>query len=187
MNRKLVDDELYSLANKLNPYFYKLGFTANMLTCLSIFFTIISMTMFYKDYRILAAIFYFINYYFDCADGSFARKYKMVSDYGDLLDHLSDILGTLLLLIILYIKNKKLLIKLIPLAIILFLIVSNEIGCDKIRQKKENKNANFVSKMHNKTTDYTAHLCLIKSPKFIYFFNNSTVIIIICIIILFYK
>lgn len=182
MIRKLLDDELYSLANKLNPYFHNMGFTANMLTCLSIFFTILSMIMFYKDYRFLAVIFYFINYYFDCADGSFARKYKMVSDYGDLLDHLSDVLGTLILVIILYIKNKKLLIKLIPVGIILFLIVSNDIGCDKLIKEKINKNV-----LKSKTMDYTKHLCLIKSPHFIYFFNTSTVMILICVIILYYK
>lgn len=182
MTKKLIDDEFYILANKLNPYFYNLGFTPNMLTALSFIFTLLSMTMFYKDYRILAMIFYLVNFYFDCADGIFARTYKMESDYGDFLDHFTDLIGMLLLILILYIKNKNLLIKLIPIAILLIFIIANDHGCSKIEKEKNN-----IKVLKSKTIDFTKHLCLIKNPIFIYLFNNATVIIFICLVLLFYK
>ena len=182
MVKKLFEDEFCILANKFNPFFYKHGFTPNMLTGLSFLFTILSMSLFYKDYRIISALFYLVNYYFDCADGIFARKYNMISDYGDFLDHSTDLIGSFLLILILYIKNKNLLFKLIPIFIILIFIIVNDHGCTKIEKEKNNINI-----FKSKTIDFTKKLCLIKYPTFIYLFNNSTVIIFICVVLLFYK
>ena len=180
MNKKLVESQFYKLADILNPYFYKLGFTPNMLTGLSFLFMILSMLMFYKDYRMLAVVFYIINYYFDCADGNMARKYNIVTNLGDFLDHFTDVVGIILLLLVLYLKNKKTCVKLIPLGIILLLILLNDLGCQEIEKQKNN---NFKSK----TLNVTRYFCFINSPNFIYVCNNSLVIICVCLVLYFFK
>jgi len=179
MTKKLLEDQIYQVANFLNPYFYKFGFTPNMLTGLSFLFMILSMLMFYKDYRILAVIFYIINYYFDCADGSMARKYNIVSNLGDFLDHFTDVIGIILLLLVLYFKNKKNFVKLIPLGIIIILILLNDLGCAEIKKQKNNKDK-------SNTLNFTKYFCFIRSPKYLYFFNTSTIMVFICFIILYY-
>lgn len=176
---KLFSDQFYSIADFLNPYFYKFGFTPNILTGFSILFTILSGYTFYLDYRVLTVIFVVLNYFFDCADGNFARKYNMESKFGDKLDHISDALGFVLFIYLFYKKNKNLLFKLIPLGILFFLINSNEIGC---KLKKRKNKSNITS-----TINYTKDLCIINNDKFIYFFNSATNMIIICFIILYYK
>ena len=37
-----------------------------------------------------AMLFFFISYYFDCVDGKLARRYNMVTLFGDLYDHFGD-------------------------------------------------------------------------------------------------
>ncbi len=180
MNKKLLDDQISELTQILNPYFYNLGFTPNMLTGLSFLFIILSLLMFYKDYRFLAAVFYLLNYYFDCADGNLARRYNMVSKFGDFLDHFTDAVGTLLLIIVLYLKNKKTIVKLIPLAIILSLIILNDLGCAQIEKQKKNE-------YKSKTLSFTRHFCFVDSPNFVYVFNNSFVIICVCLVLYLYK
>jgi hypothetical protein len=180
MNKKLIDDQISQLTQILNPYFYNFGFTPNMLTGLSFISMLLSVFMFYKDYRNLAVIFYILNYYFDCADGNMARKYNMVSKFGDFFDHFTDILGVILLILVLYFKNKKTFIKLIPLGIILLFIIFNDLGCEEIKKHKNNE-------FKSKTLSYTRHFCFISSPNFVYVFNNSFVIICVCLVLYFYK
>ena len=72
-----IDNILYDLSDYLNPYYKKLGFTPNTLTTLSIVLTVLGLYLYTKKYIVLGSILVFIGYYFDCADGSYARKYKM--------------------------------------------------------------------------------------------------------------
>ena len=180
MNKKLFDDQISELTQILNPYFYNLGFTPNMLTGLSFLFIILSLLMFYKDYRILAVLFYILNYYFDCADGNMARRYNMVSKFGDFFDHFTDAVGTLLLMIVLYLKNKNTFFKIIPLGIILTLIILNDLGCAQIEKQKKNE-------YKSKSLSFTTNFCFISSPNFVYVFNNSFVIICVCLVLYLYK
>ena len=181
MNKNLIDNQISQLTQILNPYFYNLGFTPNMLTGLSFLFMLLSVLMFYKDYRILAVLFYIINYYFDCADGNMARKYNMVSKFGDFFDHITDITGVIIILIVLYLKNKKTFVKLIPLGIILSLIILNDLGYDEIQKQKNNE---YKS---NHTISFIRHFCFINSPNFVYVFNNGFVIICVCIVLYLYN
>ena len=58
----------------------------------------------YKNKYIIGTILWFLSYYFDCADGKMARKFKMISKFGDIYDHTSDIIKHLLLFYVLYKK-----------------------------------------------------------------------------------
>ena len=94
------------LLNIITPqlkYYYSAGLTPNNITTISILFGILSAYCIYKKYNFLAAGLLLISYYFDCVDGKLARKYKMVSKFGDYYDHFGDLFKIILIGIALYI------------------------------------------------------------------------------------
>ena len=101
-------------------------------------------SLFYKDYRTLAGLFYIINYFFDCVDGNYARKYNLVSKIGDLLDHLTDIIVSIIILCIMYKKNSKLFIYFIPLITIMVLFTLIDLGCREKHSKFKSPTLNFT-------------------------------------------
>ena len=65
--------------------------TPNMITGLSLLLGISSgVSMYYDKYK-LAALLNFLAYFFDCVDGHLARKFDMVTVFGDYFDHYSDL------------------------------------------------------------------------------------------------
>jgi phosphatidylglycerophosphate synthase len=86
-----LDNVLLDVVEYINPYFYQLGFTPNGITTLSAIFGIIASLNIIYNWYILASINYFIGYFFDCMDGNYARRYKLTSKFGDLYDHIKDI------------------------------------------------------------------------------------------------
>lgn len=140
------DNDFYT--NLINIYFVtpftpffreSLGFTPNGITCLSILFVILSLYCLWNKQFVLFFIFWHINYWFDCMDGYMARKYKLESNYGDWLDHISDFFGYLIgFLIILFKHNalkKKHNIKWLIIGIITTVIQNIHLGC--LEKKKE--------------------------------------------------
>lgn len=87
-----IDNVLTDIAEKANPYFYWLGFVPNHITCLSAAFGVGSAFLLAQQSFYLASACFMISYFFDVADGNYARTYNMVSDIGDILDHGKDIL-----------------------------------------------------------------------------------------------
>ena len=80
----------------------KHNITPNQLTFISIFFrflTFISFIHISKFSLIAGGIFYFIAYGFDCIDGTLARLTGKTSNLGRYLDHVSDLVGDILILI----------------------------------------------------------------------------------------
>lgn len=67
------------------------GFIPNHLTSLSFIFQIWGLHYLSQGYIYLFSINYFIGYYFDCIDGPMARKYDMVTNFGDWYDHTTDV------------------------------------------------------------------------------------------------
>ena len=100
-----VDNVLVDINEVLNPYYKMLNFTPNTLTTLSLVFTLISSYYFYTNYRYYSAFYYMVGYYFDCADGNYARTYKMVSKFGDFYDHITDLIKMTIFLILLYLEH----------------------------------------------------------------------------------
>ena len=102
-----IDTFIFKIVDKHLHIFHNLGMTPNILTTLSIVFGFIAAYQILRDRLWLAAIFWIIGYYFDCADGKFARKYNMVSKFGDLYDHLGDLVKVIAVLLSLFYTNKK--------------------------------------------------------------------------------
>lgn len=144
-----IDNILIDITEILNTLYKFLYFTPNILTFLSLILTLIGIYLFSKKYFIIGGILHFIGYYFDCADGNYARKYNMVSDNGDKFDHVSDFLKGIYLLYVICNLNIKYKTKLFFIIISLVLIYLSliHLGCqEKIYNKKESPYLNFTKK-----------------------------------------
>lgn len=98
-------------------------FTPNMLTSLSFLFGLLSCYLVYMYRFVLGAMSYSLSYFFDCADGYVARKYNMVSVFGDIYDHTTDIIVELILFCVLYLLNPGLFVQFVPAIILLFYLM----------------------------------------------------------------
>jgi phosphatidylglycerophosphate synthase len=184
-----IDIAIYNNIDIFMEFYKKLGFTPNMLTTLALFFGILASYFLYNNYFILAALSWFISYYYDCFDGKFARKYKMISKFGDYYDHASDIIKTILLLYVLYLKikpkytkNKGIIIFIIIIFIILNILTFAHFGCQE-KILKENKNQ-FESDTLKITENFIFTDCY-EQMKISKYFSCGTNIIFIIIVILF--
>ena len=115
----------YPLSDKLIPFFHKLNFTPNMITILSLIFSLLSIYFLFEDKKIFFVLFYLIGFLFDCMDGRMARKYNQGSIYGMMLDMVCDISKVILLILVIIYKllKKKEFFKLI-LFLVLFVIIN---------------------------------------------------------------
>lgn len=134
-----VDAILVSHIDSIQPYFFKLGFTPNMLTTISLVCHLISMYFFVhneKYYTFLSVLFFGLAYYFDCFDGHFARSYKMTSKFGDFYDHASDTFKCILFLVLIYKYFKSDFIISFLYNIIFLFFGFMHIGCQEIYYNK---------------------------------------------------
>ena len=175
-----VDNVLVDINEVLNPYYKKLNFTPNMLTTCSLLFTIISAYLFVIDYRIEAAILYMVGYYFDCADGNYARRYGMVSKFGDLYDHLTDMLKIGIFLVILYTEytdKTRFINFLIILTAFTFLALMH-LGCQELLYNKPSESL-FLS--------VTKHICVDKNQiNITRYFGTGTLQLFIALVLIIY-
>ena len=140
------DDFLIDIAEYVSPFFYKLNFTPNDITTLSLITGLASVYFLYKQNIVLFSILWIVSYFFDCLDGHFARKYDMVTKFGDLYDHVKDISVLLLLTIVSFIifRQKKYFYHAF-VVIIIFLILSNiHLTCQQTLYKGANSNDEFL-------------------------------------------
>ena len=122
-----------------------------------------------KKNTILLVLVYIFFYILDCLDGYTARKCDNVTVLGDYLDHISDIVGNLLMIFTLYpFKNSEVCIFLI----FSFLLLSF-FGC---QQKQFNK-----KDYPYETLDYFKPLCVFNF-NFIKYFSAPTYVSVITIL-----
>jgi len=76
----------------IDKILYKLHVTPNMLTTASTLFGILCIYALYHSRFLEASIYCALYYMFDCYDGYFARKYNMITEFGDYYDHVKDLL-----------------------------------------------------------------------------------------------
>ena len=65
--------------------------TPNHITTLSFASQLLAVSFLCFDYKKLFTGLYLLGYYFDCIDGPMARKYNMITKFGDWYDHVTDI------------------------------------------------------------------------------------------------
>jgi phosphatidylglycerophosphate synthase len=133
-----IDNIFIDGAEVISPYFYKLHFSPNDITTLSLITGLMCVSLFMQQQYVLAGVLYMISYFFDCMDGFYARKYKMTSDIGDLYDHFKDYLIFGILFYLLYQHHKNSQHKYIYLAILIvfILLCGMHFGCQEIYYDK---------------------------------------------------
>jgi phosphatidylglycerophosphate synthase len=87
-----IDVHIYRFCELTVPIFKCLNFSPNMITTLGLVANYFCIKFIHEDKYIEAAAMYALYYYFDCLDGTMARKYKMFSKFGELYDHATDII-----------------------------------------------------------------------------------------------
>lgn len=80
------------LGEKLVDPAYLLNLTPNALTILSTVFELFAVLFLVNDLLLLSVMSYIIGYIFDCSDGKMARKYKMCTEIGCVLDFNTDMI-----------------------------------------------------------------------------------------------
>ncbi len=91
-----IDNVLYKIIPNATDFLYNIGFTPNGVTTLSTLCGIASIyNITHKNY-IIASLFYLLFYWFDCVDGYMARRYNMVTEFGDSYDHFKDMIVMLI-------------------------------------------------------------------------------------------
>jgi phosphatidylglycerophosphate synthase len=158
------DTIFVDLTEKLNPFYKSIGVVPNTLTFMSLFVTLIGEYFFYKDKYLIAGIMYLIGYYFDCADGNFARTYDMVTIFGDWFDHISDSFKVAILVYLFYLKlglSKKLFM-ILGVISFFFFTFSIHMGCQQLIYNKpqESPALKFMEKLcpNKKIIKYTKYL-----------------------------
>ncbi len=121
-----IDVQLLKTCSFTSTLLYKLNMTPNQITTLSLIAGLISIYYYKTQNYIKCGIFFFLSYYFDCLDGFYARKYKMVTKFGDIYDHIKDWLIIILFAYLIYyndnVNNKFKNISLIILVLMLVMV-----------------------------------------------------------------
>ncbi len=128
----IFDIYIYKFIDSHLHIYKQLGLTPNMVTSLSLISGIISAYMIHNKKYKIAGILFLIAYYFDCVDGKLARKYNMVSKFGDYYDHISDVFKLLLIIYVLYKDNFETFKYTSIIIILLSILCLYQMGCQQV-------------------------------------------------------
>tara|TARA_B100000795_G_C22684816_1_gene393222 strand:+ start:147 stop:758 length:612 start_codon:yes stop_codon:yes gene_type:complete len=136
-----IDNILVDIADAIDPVFLKLGFTPNGITTLSLITGILLNYFYWRNSYGIAAIMAILSYFFDCMDGNFARKYNMVTDFGDMYDHVKDISVILVLFVLFLRKDVGLQFKIMVILLLVLLVIAAiyHLACQERFIKKHKK------------------------------------------------
>jgi phosphatidylglycerophosphate synthase len=159
-------------------FFKSLSLTPNILTTFSLICGVAAAYLIYKGHFGIASILFLIAYYFDCADGKFARKFNMTSKFGDYYDHICDVVKILLILYALYKTNKKYFSNLILVAPVLLLLLCIHMGYqEKVYGKDDSDSLSILKKLieHDKHPE--------RSIKYSKYFGCGSMFLLMAIVI----
>ena len=143
-----IDNILIDMCEYISPMLHKLKITPNMITTIGVFFNILSLYVYFQKKKFQAAFYWFMNYFCDCLDGYVARKYNMVTEFGDWYDHVTDLIGFISLLVLFYYTNSNIIV-FIPLIILTLLAMVQMNNQEKISNSSKSTtldSMNFIVK-----------------------------------------
>tara|TARA_Y100001958_G_C21182043_1_gene511719 strand:- start:53 stop:619 length:567 start_codon:yes stop_codon:yes gene_type:complete len=159
-----IENIFIDISELLCPLFRYFNFTPNMITGINIICSILCLYYLYIGEYNFGVLFLILSYLFDALDGFYARKYKMETYFGDLLDHYTDYIFYIglycLLLFKISFKNN------IYFIIILFILTITSImhlGCIEHYNKSSSNVNTQLSQLikfcpNKKYIDYTKYL-----------------------------
>ena len=171
-----IDNVVYDLAEWSAPFYKSLNMTPNHITTLSLIFGLLSSYFLYKGDSCTAAVLFLVSYYYDNTDGLYARKYKMTTKYGDIYDHVADIVKGVIMIWVMSKVNKDKLVKWLPIMAIFFVLSLIHLGCQE---------QYYDSKEDRPFMDLLKKLCPDKSYlKCFRWVGNGTLILVVALIML---
>ena len=180
-DRCASDKLLYKFLEPTLPFWNNLNFTPNMITTLGAISSYLSLDYFYKGNIQYSILFIILRAYFDYTDGALARKYKQISKFGDLYDHIVDVVFYIALNILIYNKfeNKERSFIILGILNVFSLNMVSVAGCEELKYNKVHE-SDFLSttiKLCNKNL-YNTHSKT---------YCNGNLYILIIIIMILYK
>lgn len=101
------DNIVIELSEPMSQLFHKMHLLPNHITTFSLIFGLIAVYTLYKGKVWLTVVFMVLSYWMDCIDGYYARKYNMVTQFGDFYDHVKDTTVFIMFIIVLYMRNRN--------------------------------------------------------------------------------
>lgn len=123
-----IDNLIFIIVEFLAPYCYMFNIKPNLITTLSIFCGLLSAYLIYIHKFLLSSISYIIAYILDCLDGYVARKYNLVTKFGDMYDHVGDIVKIIAIIIAFCLVNVKLFLIFLPILLYVFFMSCVHLG-----------------------------------------------------------
>lgn len=173
-----IDTFLSNLYLPTIDFWNCIRFTPNMLTTFGLITSVLGIYYFYKKEPYKAILFLILRCYFDYTDGLLARKYNKVSKFGDLYDHVVDLMYGIGIFVVIFLKskNRKILLTILSLFYGLFAI---HMGC----VEEEYAKSNSLYAKEKTTVSHLKTFCF--KPKIMRFFDNGTLYIVMMIIIMY--
>ena len=159
-----IDNLLIDLSSKVEPFFYRLNFSPNGLTTLSLLFGLMTIYLIYQKQFIGAGLSYMVSFFFDIMDGDYARRYNMTSKFGDYYDHIKDIVVGFGVLFALYQNNKfskNVTIVIVILTLTLLSLMLIQVGCQE-KYKSQIKPSN-----NHDSLRFLMKLCIMDPEKWL--------------------
>lgn len=185
-----IDVLIYRHIDQHLALYKRLGFTPNGLTTLGLAFGLLAVYCVFRKYYVIGALLWFGAYYYDCADGKLARKYKMTSKFGDLYDHFSDMVKHAALVIVLvmhYVQTKqyKVMGGLLAFFAVVTYLMAAQMGCQERYVKNQQKRQQAKHSAFLAPLDYfiIADDCK-KQMKVTRFFTPGTITLLLMCVIL---
>jgi hypothetical protein len=139
-----IDDVILHLTDDICIYLnenYGYIVTPNILTTIGLILGVICIYLLLEKMYLLAFIFFWLTYLFDCIDGHYARKYDMITEFGDYYDHIRDVFIISMVVLIITIQLEDNLLRMIFLIIFIVKIffMSVHLGCQENNYPNENE------------------------------------------------
>ena len=100
-----LDNVLIDWAEKTVPLCRALGLTPNQVTVMSIFFGVLAVWALWAGWTAAFFATFFLSVWLDYLDGCLARTTGQITELGDFLDHVSDVLLTVGIVIVIAIRR----------------------------------------------------------------------------------
>lgn len=149
------DSILLKTSEQALPFMRHTNHTPNVITSYSFLCGLGSVWCLYQGLVIPFTVLYLLAYFFDCMDGQYARRYGMVSKFGDTYDHLTDIVVTFAIFFVAYkrySRNHLLVVSCVIAVSGMGMLM--HVGCQQLQTKKPNTD--------RETIDIFKCLCLKK-------------------------
>lgn len=101
-----IDNVIIASVDATMPFFRATGHTPNALTAYSGVLAALAVWQLYRGNLAAFSVAWLASYWFDCADGHFARTYGMETRLGDLLDHIKDVSSNVAVALVLWYKYR---------------------------------------------------------------------------------